>query len=184
VGAGLKIPNRTVCTVNMWRYRRAMLNKLLPEQPDSLSSGYVVGLFTAAKAGAPMMSHRWVEVAPGLGILGDRYATSQGYWSDPRWPDQELTFIATEVADDVAIDASLLRRNVVTRGIDLDALIGVTFQLGEAIMHGVRRCDPCRYLEKFTRPGLARALHERGGLRVRILVGGRLTVGDSLVVCP
>ena len=130
-----------------------------------------------------MISHPRVEVVPGAGILGDRYATGRGHWSDPRWPDQELTFVAAEVADELSIDARLLRRNVVTRGVDLEALIGVTFRLGGAVLCGVRRCDPCRYLDSLTRPGIARALGAHGGLRARILLGGSLSVGDSLVIC-
>ncbi|MER3437553.1 MAG: sulfurase, partial [Chloroflexota bacterium] len=119
---------------------------------------HVVGLYTAAAAGQPMVGHAEVEVQPGVGIVGDRYATGQGYWSDPRWPDQELTLVEAEVAEALGIEAAALRRNVVTRGGSLNALIGTRFRIGEVVLEGVRPCDPCRYLEQLTRPGLARAL--------------------------
>jgi MOSC domain-containing protein YiiM len=127
-----------------------------------------------------MRSHPWVEVVSGVGILGDRYATGQGQWSDPRWPHQELTFVEAEVAEAVGIAAVHLRRNIVTRGVRLNALVGVTFQIGGVRLVGMRLCDPCRYLETLTRPGLLRALRDRGGLRTSIVHGGRIYVGDGL----
>jgi MOSC domain-containing protein YiiM len=129
-----------------------------------------------------MAGHARVDVVPGAGIPGDRYATGRGHWSDPRWPDQELTFIAAEVAEGLGIDARLLRRNVVTRDVDLDALIGVTFQVGSAVLRGVRRCDPCLYLDGLTRPGVSRELGHHGGLRASVLVAGSISIGDCLTI--
>lgn len=153
---------------------------MMDVEPSAQRHGTIVGLLTAGAAGAPLQRHRQVEVVPGLGIAGDRYALGTGHWSDPRWPDQELTMLMVEVADALALAPELFRRNVVTRGVDLEALVGVTFRAGEAVLHGVRRCDPCRYLEQFTRPGVAPALGDRGGLRVRIMTGGRMRVGDEI----
>jgi MOSC domain-containing protein YiiM len=121
-------------------------------------------------------------VVVGVGVVGDRYATRSGYWSDPKWPDQEITLVEAETAADLEIDPAVLRRNLVTEGIALDTLIGATFQIGEAWLYGVRRCDPCRYLDTLTRPGLAKALAHRGGLRARILLGGRIRVGDEIQI--
>lgn len=142
----------------------------------------MTGLFIAACAGAPTEPRCWVDVLPGIGVIGDRYATGRGHWSAPRWPDQELTLIEGEVADQIGIDAGKLRRNVVTCGIRLDEVIGAAFQIGEVVIVGVRRCDPCVYLESLTRPNLARALVQRGGLRARIVKGSRIHVGDEIVV--
>ena len=153
-------------------------------QPNMPEPGWVVGLFTAERAGEPMQAHQTVELVPGLGIPGDRYATKQGFWSDPQWPDQELTLLAAEVADEVGIDAGLLRRNVVTRGVRLPGLIGVTFLMGTAVIEGVRPCDPCGHIQTLTgRAGIYKALNEHGGgLRARIVHGGRVSVGDAIVV--
>src|SRR5579883_2813907 len=137
-------------------------------------AGVVAELWTATAAGEPMRSLRQAELIAGVGIAGDRYATKRGHWSDPRWPDQELTLVMAEVAARLNLSAGALRRNVVTRGVDLDDLIGVTFAAGETVLHGVRRCDPCRYIEQFTRGGALRELISCGGLRVRIIRGGRL----------
>jgi MOSC domain-containing protein YiiM len=142
----------------------------------------IVGLYTAASAGAPVESHASVELTPGVGIVGDRYARRRGYWSDPRWPDQEVTLIEAETAAALQIEAGYLRRNLVTQDIDLAALIGVSFQIGEAELLGVRPCDPCRHLEELTRSGVAVALAGRGGLRAKVLRGGRVALGDAIMI--
>jgi hypothetical protein len=155
---------------------------MVDRQGDLVLSAQVIGLYTAVRAGAPMQPRAWVEVVPGVGINGDRYATRCGHWSDPRWPDQEVTLVEGEVAEDLAIDAGQLRRNIVTRGVRLTDLIGRTFQLGGARLVGVRDCAPCRYLDSLTRPGLGQSLRTRGGLRARILQGGRIHVADRMTL--
>lgn len=157
---------------------------MVDRRGDRAPSAQVVGLYTAARAGAPLQPRAWVEVVPGVGISGDRYATRLGHWSDPRWPHQVMTLVEGEVAEELAVDAGQLRRNIVTRGVRLNDLIGLTFQLGGAQFVGVRRCDPCRYLDSLTRPGLGRALRERGGLRAHILQGGRIHVADRMTMAP
>ena len=121
-----------------------------------------------------------VQLMPGLGIPDDRYATGTGHWSDPRWPDQELTLVEAELAQELSLDPTLLRRNIVTRGVRLDELIGEDFKVGSALLRGVRRCDPCLYLESKTRPGLFDELGDRGGLRARVIEGGTITLGDPI----
>ena len=129
-----------------------------------------------------MASHASVELVAGVGIPGDRYATRLGHWSDPKWPDQELTLVEAEVAEGLGLAPEQLRRNLVTRGVRLDGLIGETFQVGEAILQGVRPCDPCAYIESLNRPGLLKELVDRGGLRARIVTGGLVRVGDEIRV--
>ena len=143
----------------------------------------VDALYIAARGGEPMTSCRTVSVSAGLGIEGDRYRERTGHWSDPRWPDQELTLIEAEVAESLDIDPGLLRRNVVTRGDRLADLIGHDIRIGEAVLRFVRPCDPCRYLEDLlARPGLRAALDERGGgVRAAVIQGGTITVGDALL---
>jgi MOSC domain-containing protein YiiM len=148
------------------------------------SAGEVVGIYTAPEAGAPMEQQGSVIVAPGVGIVGDRYALHTGHWSDPQWPDQELTLFEAEVADALGIEHYVPRRNLVMRGVSLHGLIDVRFRLGGALLAGVRPCDPCRYIEQLTGvPGLTEALAgARGGLRVRIIEGGKIRLGDTIEV--
>jgi MOSC domain-containing protein YiiM len=144
--------------------------------------GRVVGLYVAARGGEPVRGHDVVDVLPGLGVVGDRYATRTGHWSDPRWPDQELTLVEEEVADSLGVAAPLLRRNIVTRGVRLHELIGTRFRIGAVEARGVRVCDPCRHLEQLLgRPGLARDLAAAGGgLRADVLTPGRIAIGDPV----
>jgi hypothetical protein len=146
-------------------------------------SGHVAALYVAARAGAPVEAVDVVEVIAGVGITGDRYATRLGHWSDPRWPDQQLTLVEAEVADELGVAPALLRRNVVTRGVRLADLIGARFRIGGAELRGVRTCDPCGYLEQLlSRPGLARELGRvGGGLRADVLSTGLIGLGDSVV---
>jgi len=152
-------------------------------RPDGVA-GRVEAIFTAPEAGAPMEQQGSVVVVPGVGIVGDRYALGSGTWSDPRWPDQELTLFEAEVAEALGIEPYVPRRNIVLRGVSLYGLIGVRFRLGEALLLGVRPCAPCRYIERRTGvAGLTQGLAgERGGLRVRILEGGRIRLGDAIEV--
>jgi len=141
----------------------------------------VTGLYVAGTAGEPLESRSQVEVRAGLGVVGDRYTRRTGHWSDPRWPDQQLTLVEAETADDLGLAPGLLRRNVVTRGVRLDDLVGRHFRIGAVRVLGVRPCDPCRYLEHLLgRPGLRDALEGRGGLRAETLSDGWIAVGDPV----
>ena len=143
----------------------------------------VVGLFTAVAAGEPMRAHPSVEVAAGIGIPGDRYATKRGHWSDPRWLDQQLTLVGAELLDELGLAPDALRRNIVTRGIDLHDLIGLEFGIGDAVLRGKRICTPCGYIGRLnSRPRLLAELHGRGGIRVSVVGGGGIRLGDTIEV--
>jgi MOSC domain-containing protein YiiM len=121
-------------------------------------------------------------VEPGLGIPGDRYATRRGHWSDPRWKDQELTLVEAEFLERLGLPWPALRRNIVTRGVDLLDLVGLDFAVGSAVLRGARPCAPCMYIERLNRPGLFKELENRGGVRVRVIQAGTISVGDRLEV--
>jgi MOSC domain-containing protein YiiM len=126
----------------------------------------------------------------GQGLLGDRYQTGVGEWSyDPRLYD-DVTLIAVEalaaarVERGVMLEAGASRRNLETRDVDLDALIGRLFRVGEVVLQGERPCEPCRYLDRITGQEAKAALQGRGGLRATVVTGGQLRVGDRVVVEP
>jgi len=129
-----------------------------------------------------------VRTAPdGLGLEGDRYARASGHWSQHKW--EPVTLVSTESLDEVAkrigrrIDPASVRRNLVTSGVHLEALVGHRFQVGEVLLEGTRPCDPCRYLEGLSGiPGLLDGLVGRGGLRARIVSGGVIRVGDPVEI--
>ena len=72
------------------------------------------------------------------------------------------------------------RRNVVTRGVALNHLVGREFRVGGVRLRGVRLCEPCSHLEGLTRPGVLDGLVHRGGLRAQILTEGEIRVGDPI----
>jgi MOSC domain-containing protein YiiM len=72
------------------------------------------------------------------------------------------------------------RRNIVTRGIDLNTLVGQRFRVGDLEGVGHQLCEPCAHLERLTHKGVLRKLIHRGGLRADILTAGNITVGAAI----
>jgi len=144
-------------------------------------------IFTAFTAGAPMMFRAEVHAVPGAGLDGDRYSLGMGKFSPPvQDPDHELTLIELENVEDFArltglpFTAMDSRRNIVTVGVALNALIGQVFQVGGVNVRGIRLCEPCRYLAKHTYKDILPALNGKAGLRAQILSSGVIRVGDRV----
>ena len=117
----------------------------------------------------------------GKGLVGNRY-----YFDDGAKPGQALTLIAAEALEAMAaengieITAAESRRNVLTRGIDVNALVGRRFRVGDVECVGVELCEPCTTLEGATRPGVIKAYVHRAGLNADILTDGEIAVGDAV----
>ena len=116
----------------------------------------------------------------GRGLVGDRYHEARGTFSSPHSDGHELTLVEAEVLEELGFGPETARRNVVTRGIDLNALVGQTFTVGDVVCAGRRLCEPCAHLQRLTEPGMLRKLAHKGGLRADILEGGRIAVGDEI----
>lgn len=150
-------------------------------------SGTVERLAVAPAAEAPMRLVETVRARAGRGLDGDRYAVGAGTFSpraDHR-PGYDLTLIAAEVLEELAAAGTALdfagsRRNVLTRGIDLAALIGRTFLIGDVLCEGRRLCEPCAHLERLAGPGALRPLIHQGGLRVDVLGDGEIARGAPI----
>jgi hypothetical protein len=144
--------------------------------------GNVEAIHIAPTARAPMQALESVTLKAGRGILGDRYAAKEGTFSDnPR--DHELTLVEAEVSEELGLAPGEARRNLTTRGVRLNDLVGKRFHVGAALCEGTRLCEPCAHLERLTeRPGLIRVMAGRGGLRAVILEGAEIRVGDPLTV--
>jgi MOSC domain-containing protein YiiM len=124
-----------------------------------------------------------VEALAGRGLRGDRY-----FADAPREQGEgrDITLIQAEALEGlheehgIELSGAESRRNVLTRGIDLKALVGRRFTVGEAECVGVELCEPCNHLQKMTQPGVLRGLVHRGGLRADVVRGGRIAVGDAV----
>lgn len=149
--------------------------------------GRVESIHVAASAGTPMNSLDSVHAVPGRGLEGDRYFSKTGTYSRRDGPDREITFIEVEAIEalrreyGIAVEAKETRRNVATRGIALNHLVGARFRVGEILVQGLRLCEPCGYLEDTSGRPIRAGLVHRGGLRAQILIEGWLRVGDQIV---
>jgi MOSC domain-containing protein YiiM len=148
-------------------------------------SGNVESIHIAPTAKAPMRAIDQVQALPGIGLEGDRYAKQQGTFFKPL-PDFELTLIEAEALEalnreyDVALSPSESRRNVITRGVALNHLVGQEFKIGEVKIRGIRLCEPCSHLEALTGRPLIKGLRHRGGLRAQILTEGTIRIGQTI----
>ncbi|MCX6855936.1 MAG: MOSC domain-containing protein [Verrucomicrobia bacterium] len=170
--------------------RKNLLNGGKNDMHQQANPMAIVALILIAKSpGDPMESKNEAEALPGLGIVGDRYFNGIGTFSpNPQKADFELTFIEAEKIEEFASTSKLeftayhARRNIVTRGIDLNELVGKDFSVGGVRVRGMRLCEPCSYLAKITYPEALRGLVHKGGLRAQILSQGIIQVGDQIKV--
>ena len=144
--------------------------------------GTLISINIASAAEAPMRSVDEVRAVPGKGLEGDRYFVRQGTFYKPQ-PDRELTLIEAEAIEalrsefQVEFDLSASRRNLVTRGVPLNHLVGKEFWIGEVKARGLRLCEPCAHLQRLSHPKVLPGLVHRGGLRAQILSEGTIKVG-------
>jgi len=118
-----------------------------------------------------------IECVAGRGVRGDRYFD---YKQDYKG---QITFFASEVFEEVCralgtgtLSPGVTRRNVITQGADLNALVGRRFTLQGIEFEGVSECKPCYWMDQAIAPGGEAALQGRGGLRAKILSDGKLRV--------
>jgi MOSC domain-containing protein YiiM len=142
----------------------------------------VEGIYVSEKARRLPVSVDSARLVAGQGLEGDRYFLGKGSFSHWRGTGRALTLVEAEALEDVGLSFAAARRNVVTRGVDLNALVGVRFRVGEVECLGRRLCEPCRHLERLEGDGLMRSLAGREGLRADVLGQGLVTVGDPVVV--
>jgi MOSC domain-containing protein YiiM len=151
-------------------------------------NGIVREIYIGSAEKVPLQGVREARVVAGQGVDGDRYALGTGAFS--RWPGpkRQVSFINAEAIAAVrtkhAIDLAngRHRRNLVIEGIDLPALNGRRFRIGEVLFRGVDFCLPCAYLERLLGHPLIEALKGYDGLRAEVLEGGILHVGDRVEV--
>jgi hypothetical protein len=157
----------------------ALARPPLPEAP--LGAGQVEAIFVSAMAGEPATALTTARALPGRGLDGDRHVTGDGTFPSGL-PGSALTLIEAEVCEsfDPPLTADDHRRNVVTRGVALNDLVGHEFTLGTVRCKGMRLCEPCTVVQRYAGRPVLRALVHRGGLRADILEEGTFAVGDEL----
>jgi MOSC domain-containing protein YiiM len=145
--------------------------------------GTVVSINITPIEEAPMQSVDEVRAIPGRGLEGDRYFDNKGRTPEPR---KELTLIEAEAIEafnhelNVEFGLGDSRRNVVTRGVPLNHLVGKEFWVGEVKARGIMLCEPCAHLQKLTIKQVLPGLVHRAGLRAQILNEGIIRVGAKV----
>ena len=153
-----------------------------------MTSGRVVAIWLAPKAASKPRRVPSAKALKARGLAGDRYGAKAGTYSKRDNPSRHLTLIESEALDAAAKDYGVRfaggdhRRNVVTRGVALNHLVGRRFRIGRLRLRGIRLCEPCGHMERLSkRPRAEKALIHRGGLRCQILNTATIRTGDRIL---
>src|SRR5712691_8666828 len=147
-----------------------------------MDDGRVEGIFLTETRGELPRGVERVQARAGGGLEGNRYFYADG--DAP--PGRALTLIAAEALEalerenGISLTAAATRRNVLTRGVDVNALIGRRFRVGDVECLGIELCEPCSHLQSLDRPGVIKGLVHRAGLNADILNDGEIAVGDAV----
>lgn len=150
----------------------------------------VLAIFTVPQRAAPPLSHQRVALLSGAGIVGDRYCNTQESFLERPLQERatEVTLIEAEVIDAFNQACGLrlgygdLRRNIITHGVKLNALVGKRFRLGAIEFEGIELCEPCSSLARRVTPLVLPHMVHRAGLRAAVLSSGELHVGDTFAL--
>lgn len=156
-----------------------------PRPGPPATAGLVDEIWVAGAAGEPGRVLAQAHALAGWGLEGDRHTTGAGTFPSGL-PGSALTLIEAEVCEsfDPPLRADEHRRNIVTRGIDLNALVGREFRIGAVRCRGMRLCEPCTVVDGYATRPVLRALVHRGGLRADVLADGELAIGDRVEPNP
>jgi MOSC domain-containing protein YiiM len=150
----------------------------------------VEGIYSTSVKGAPLQSVGKAELEAGRGLVGDRYYAGVGTFSEKLRgkPDAEVTLIESEEIqrfNDIEgspKSPAEFRRNIVTRGVRLNDLVGCRFSVGQAVLEGIRLCEPCAHLARLLSPTVVETMAHRAGLRARVVSGASIRPGDDIRV--
>ena len=152
-----------------------------------MGEGCVESIHIATTAEATMRGVAEIRAIAGVGLEGDRYATRTGSFSAKPKPGRQITLVEAEAIEALERELGLklapgeTRRNLVTRGVALNHLVGREFQVGAVRLRGHELCEPCGDLARMTgKPQILPGLVHRGGLRAEILEGDMIRVGDPI----
>ena len=151
-----------------------------------MTTGKVVGIYIAQNQGDQTVSVDRIHVVPGMGIEGDRYFIKRTESEKQSKTGREITLIEFEAIDSIRLIDGIqitpqeTRRNIITKGIPLNDLVGHIFFIGTIKLRGVRLCEPCQYLANKTDPRILHAMVHRGGLRADLLTEGYIQTNDII----
>ena len=142
----------------------------------------VVSIHLAAATAEPVFEVQSVEAVAGAGLRGDRH------FQPGAPPENHLTLVESEEIEQLAAEHGIelapgeSRRQLTTRGVRLNPLVGKRFKVGDVECRGIELCEPCAHLQSLTYDGIMRALVHKAGLNAEIITGGEIAVGDVITV--
>jgi MOSC domain-containing protein YiiM len=145
--------------------------------------GTVEHIHIADVKGGPVRPLETVEAVAGVGLAGDR-----NHRDDGDSPGRDLTLIEGEEVEALARNHGIelapgeSRRNLTTRGIRLNDLVGKEFWIGDVLARGIKINEPCQYLQDLVGKPILKPLAHRAGIRADLLSSGRISVGDRIEV--
>ena len=153
-----------------------------------MDQGHVEAIYTGPVQSGPLGEVPEIVAEAGRGLVGDRYHRAN------LPPDTEeggdITLVEAEAIEALEAEHGIelgpgeARRQIYTRGVRLNPLVGKRFLVGDVECLGVELCEPCNHLQKLTHPGVLRGLVHRGGLLAEILSGGTIRPGDPVREVP
>lgn len=151
----------------------------------------VLEILISPSATTPMITRSEIYAVAGRGLEGDRYYLGIGTFSPhPQKPAFEITLIEQENIDAFSAESGVhftarhARRNLVTRGVDLNSLVGKEFSVGQVLLRALKLCEPCRHLAQSSCPQVLPGLVGKGGLRAQILQSGVIRAGEPIRQTP
>ena len=149
-------------------------------------NGKIVSIHVAPTAIMPMMFVKEGRAVAGKGQEADRYFNQTGHYFDRPGADREVTLVEIEAIEalssdyEIGLEPGNTCRNIVTRSVPLNHLVGREFTVGKMTVRAIRLYEPCSLLEGLTEKGVLEGLIQRGGLRAQILTDGMIRVGDPI----
>jgi MOSC domain-containing protein YiiM len=151
-------------------------------------TGKIEAIFVAESKKSKINSVTLAQLEAGRGIIGDRYHTLANQHAEKNINilQNHITLVEKENLDTFLrdhkshLDYGQFRRNILTSGIDLNALVGKEFTIGTARCHGIELCEPCRSLSHIAHNAVLPGLVDKGGLRAIILNDGTLAIGSDI----
>lgn len=150
-------------------------------------TGKIEKIYVTPNQGSRLLPVASVELEFNKGVRGDRYHADKLKSDDKiHKANQELTLIEAEEIEKFNLDHGInigfgeFRRNVVTRGIRLNTLIGKVFTINGLKVEGIAACPPCNRLAEIVHPAIITDMQDCAGLRAAVLASGQIKVGDSI----
>ena len=149
--------------------------------------GRIEGLHLCPRSFLPMRSPPGLTLVAAKGIIGNRYAAGEGFYYGRPVEERQVTLFEAETLEalwrdhQIRLGAHEHRRNLTTRGVPLNHLVGRRFRVGSVLLEGTRLSTPCRHIEQITGQEIFNVLINRSGLHARILEGGEVRLHDAVL---